>query len=446
MHRFDAEMTNLIFEYVRERLSLDETPLDHPGDPDRIKRALDGVITPGGRSAEDILSLFANEIAPTVVSADSPRFFAFIPAAPTKASLLMDMIVSASSLQGVSWLEAAGAVAAENQALDFLAQIAGLPDSAGGTFVSGGSAGNLSALIVARDATRRERQHHGRLRIMVSEQAHSSIRSTLNIIDIDPLIVETNDGRLTGDGVRDALAADGDPQSVIGVVATAGTTNAGIIDDLQGIADVAEEFTLWFHVDAAFGGAGLVSDRVRERYRGIEHADSIVMDPHKWWFAPFDCAALIYRNPELARRVHTQDASYLDVIHGDETEFNPSDLAYHLTRRARGLALWFSLAVNGVDAYRDAVDAALEMARYTADCIKSHPKLTLLRDPELSIVLFERNGWTATDYDDWCADLIDRQIAFVTPTSWNGRVVARFAFLHPATTTDMVDEVLATLD
>jgi glutamate/tyrosine decarboxylase-like PLP-dependent enzyme len=242
------------------------------------------------------------------------------------------------------------------------------------------------------------------------------------------------------------LARDTDDAPVIGVVATAGTTNAGIVDDLAGLAAAARDFDLWFHVDGAYGGAGLFAPSVRAKYDGIEHADSFVVDPHKWLFAPFDCAAVLYRQPRLAKAVHTQDASYLDVIHTDAPEeWNPTDYAYHLTRRARGLPLWFSLAVHGTDAYRDAVEAALSTARETADLIRRHPDLELIREPELSAVLFRRKGWRQEDYYEWSHRLLAGQVAFVTPTSWEGETVARFAFLHPGTTIAMVEEILGTV-
>ncbi|MFZ4486037.1 MAG: aspartate aminotransferase family protein, partial [Candidatus Nanopelagicales bacterium] len=139
------------------------------------------------------------------------------------------------------------------------------------------------------------------------------------------------------------------------------------------------------------------------------------------------------------------DAAYLDVIHEDDDDFNPSDLAYHLTRRARGMALWFSMAVNGLNAYRDAVDHAISMARYAADRIEAHPDLHLLRRPDLSVVLFRRVGWLHADYEEWGHRLLRDQTAFVTHSAWRGETVARLVFLHPGTTTAMVDEVLATL-
>ncbi|QKW24188.1 aspartate aminotransferase family protein [Kitasatospora sp. NA04385] len=452
MHKPDNQLVDLVFDYMRERLQYDPVPLDHPGDGAHLREALAGLLNDHGNHPADVLKLYDHELSRAVISADSPRYLSFIPCAPTKAALLFDMVVSCASLQGISWLEAAGAIAAENQVLRLIADRAGLPASAGGTFVSGGSAGNLSALVVARDTARRrlaQKNEHGgpeaRLRIAVADQVHSSVKNTFNIIGVEPFLVPAVDRRLTGDALRATLAADPHPETVIAVVGTAGTTNEGIVDDLAGIAEVAREHDLWFHVDGAYGGAGLFAPSVRARYDGIEHADSFVVDPHKWLFAPFDCAALLYREPRLARAVHTQDASYLDVLHTEGDEWNPTDYAYHLTRRARGLPLWFSLAVHGVQAYTDAVEAGLRLARATAQLIRDTEHLELLHDPQLSAVCFRRKGWTHDDYYRWSRQLLADQVGFVTPTGWDGETVARFAFLHPGTTMEMVQEILDTM-
>jgi len=445
MFIYDEAMTDLVLAHCRERLSLNPVPLDFGGLIESLDTALAGLMRPEGNSAEDVLRLFVDTLATAVVSCDSPRFLSFIPAAPTKASLLFDMFVSCSSLQGTSWLEAAGVVAAENQALAVLTELAGFPEGAGGCFVSGGSAGNLSALLVARDtaAHRRGGEAPARPLVAVSDEAHSSVNKALHVIGVEAFVIPADDHRLTGAALRSALATDPRADDVIGIVATSGTTNAGIIDDLAGVADVAEERSLWFHIDGAYGGAGLFAPSVREQFAGFERADSFIVDPHKWLFAPFDCAALLYRRPNLAKAVHTQDASYLEILHSENPqEWNPSDYAYHLTRRARGLPMWFSLAVNGLDAYRDAVEAGLAIAQTAADLILATPHTELVRLPGLSVVLFRRPGWTKADYEEWSARLLAEQTGFVTPTTWEGETVARFAFLHPHTTEEMVREIL----
>jgi glutamate/tyrosine decarboxylase-like PLP-dependent enzyme len=445
MHTHDERLTRMVLTAMHDRLAMDPVPLDRPGDVAALTAQLQGLITAEGTDPHRVLEMWTDVLAPHVMSSDATNFLAFIPAAPTKAALLFDMLVSNASIQGISAFEAAGAIAAENQVLRLIADLAGLPATAGGVFVSGGSAGNLSALTVARDVGRQRRGlvRGDLVRVAVSDQAHSSIRNALSILDMEALVVPTTDQQLHGPALAAALAADPDPDSVIGVVATAGTTNAGIIDDLATVSEVTRERGLWLHVDGAYGGGGLFAPSVRHRYAGIEHADSFVVDPHKWLFAPYDCAALLYRAPRLAKAVHTQDASYLDVIHTDADEWNPSDLAYHLTRRARGLPLWFSLAVYGTDAYSTAVEASIDLARWTARRIEDLPHLALLREPTLSIVLFERIGWSPADYDRWADELLEEQVALVTSTKWLGRTVGRLAFLHPHTARDLVEDVLA---
>ena len=449
MHQVDQtteQMVRSVLAYAENRLRMDPVPLDKGTQEAAVLyRLLNGVIRDRGRAPDEVLGIYSSVIAPSIVSADSPRFLGFIPAAPTKASLLFDMLISCASIQGISWLEASGAIAAENTVLRVIADEAGLPPSAGGCFVSGGSAGNLSALAVARETTKRRLGDEAagrRLRVVVGTDAHSSIVNTLRLLEMDALVVETPDHRLTAEAVAAALDEDPDVSDVAAVVCTSGTTNGGIIDDLAGVGEIAAQRGWWFHVDGAYGGSGIFARSLRDKYTGIEQADSFILDPHKWLFTPFDCCALIYRQPELARAVHTQDASYLDVIHVSEGEWNPTDYAYHLTRRARGLPLWFSMAVYGLDAYREAIEAAVQLARDTADLIKTTPHLELIREPDLGVVLFRRVGWEPADYNKWAQALHDEEIAFVPPTKWEGETVGRFVFLHPETSMELVKEIL----
>jgi len=249
-------------------------------------------------------------------------------------------------------------------------------------------------------------------------------------------------GRLTGDGLRRTLDADG--EGVFAVVANAGATNAGIVDDLAGVADACADRGLWFHVDAAYGGAALLAPSVRPLFDGVERADSFIVDPHKWLFAPYDACALIYRDPALAVAAHRQHASYLETAQAQAT-LDPADLAYHLTRRARGLPLWFSLATYGTDAYREAIESVLALTRAAADEIRRRPELELIMEPDLSVLLFRRSGWTSDDYEGWWRRLLDAQVAFVQPTSWEGERVARLCFVNPNTTIEHVRAILGTM-
>jgi len=321
MHRRDREtevLTEAVVRYALDRLQLDPPPLDTSVSEAELRRRAGATITAGGIGGEAALQVFADVLAPACISTDHPRFFSFVPAAATEASVLFDLVVGASALYAGSWLEGSGAVFAENEALRWLADLAGFPASAGGVFVSGGSAGNLSALVAARHAWRTTDHRHDTRRgaVLASAAAHSSVRAAARVMDADVLAVEADDvGRLTGDALRraiDGLGADAD--RVFAVVATAGTTNAGLVDDLAAGADAAAELGAWFHVDGAYGLAALAAPSARPRFAGIERADSFVVDPHKWLFAPFDCAALVYREPAVARAAHTQHAEYLEVL------------------------------------------------------------------------------------------------------------------------------------
>ena len=199
---------------------------------------------------------------------------------------------------------------------------------------------------------------------------------------------------------------------------------------------------------AAYGGAALAAPSARHQFAGVEAADSFIVDPHKWLFAPFDSCALLYRDPEIGRRAHTQHAEYLDVLHadhgdGDGPEWNASDFAHHLSRRARGLPLWFSLATHGTDAYAEAIETTLRVAREGAALVRAAPHLELLVEPELSIVLFRRVGWAAATYQAWSDEQLATEQSFVTPTAWNGETVLRWCIVNPLTT---VDDLAAIVD
>ena len=457
MHSHDRateELTGAVVRYALDRMRLDPPPLDHPSSPQELRDAAGPTITSAGIGGIEALRVFEDVLAPACISVDHPRFLSFVPAAPTEASILFDLVVGASSVYAGSWLEGAGAVHAENEALRWIADLAGLPETAGGVFVSGGTAGNLSALIAARWRWRhRAEGRHDRTRglMIASAGAHSSIVQAARAMDADVVAVPADArGRMVGGALRAVVDAldDLDRERLFAVVATSGTTNLGVIDDLAGTAAVAADLDTWFHVDGAYGGAALAAPSVRHLFDGIERADSFIVDPHKWLFAPFDSCALLYRDPDVARAAHTQHAEYLDVLHADDASdepWNPSDYAHHLSRRARGLPLWFSLATHGTDAYADAVETTLATTRAAARLIDDCPVTELLLEPELSIVLFRRVGWTPEQYQAWSDAELAAGRCFVVPTTWQGEVVLRCCIVNPRTTGDDIASILATL-
>jgi len=324
--------------------------------------------------------------------------------------------------------------------------LAGLPESAGGVFVQGGTVGNLSALVVARVQARKKFPDASRWVIACSQEAHSSIAAAANVMDVDVMKVDVSpDGKLMGDALAQAIDELHSTTSkrVFAVVATSGTTNLGIIDDLKAIAVTAHDRDVWFHVDGAYGLAALCAPSVRSKFDGIESADSFIVDPHKWLFAPYDACALIYRDPELARLVHTQHAAYLEPL--KDGAWSPSDYAIQLTRRTRGLPFWFSLAAHGTNAYTQAMEHSLRVAQQAAQLVKNHPNLELLCEPELSIVAFTRKGWTMSDYQQWSEQLLDDQVGFIPPSSHQGVPILRFAIVNPWTKISDIELILARL-
>lgn len=444
MHEITGSLREAVFEYARKRLSYSPPPLDKSVSAEEIQKNAGATITESGIGGIEALRVFEDVLAPATISTDHPGYLSFIPSAPTESSKLFDLIVSASAIYGGSWLEGAGAVYAENEVLSWFAAECGLPDSAGGVFVQGGTLGNLSALVTAREVFRQQHGSNKRLAFICSKEAHSSLKSAAKIMDVDIIPVPCrDDGKLSGVEIETHVSQE-DFDRTFAIVATGGTTNFGIVDHISSIAAVAKAKDIWLHIDGAYGLAAVLSKRHFSLFDGVQHADSLIVDPHKWLFAPFDACALIYRKPELARAVHSQHGEYLETLNESE-DWNPSDYAINLTRRPRGLPLWFSLATHGVGQYRAAIEANCETAQQAANLIRERADLDLVREPELSVVVFQKKNWTKTDYEKWSDKLLNDQIAFVVPSSHKGEPNLRFAIVNPLTNVEIISAILETI-
>jgi glutamate/tyrosine decarboxylase-like PLP-dependent enzyme len=447
MHRWD-DTTELfahsVIGYAIERLRLPKDPKWGSQPREVLDAAIAHAISPKGAGAHEALRLARDVLIPACRPMDDPMNLAYVPTAPTVAATMFDLVVSASSIFGGAWEGGAGAIAAENQALRWLADLAGFPPEAGGVFVSGGSAANLSALVTARAAHIERFGRNGRLAFAATTEVHASVRATARVMDVDIVIVQVDDrDRMTGAALEAALRANDDstaPLDVFAVVASAGTTNAGAIDLLDQVADICEQRGLWLHVDGAYGLAALCSADGRRRLGAVGRADSFGVDPHKWLFAPYDCAALVYRDPMPAARAHAQHGDYLDAI--DRDEWNPSDYAYHLSRRVRGLPLWFSLATYGTDAYAAALDTTLQTTQQFAQALRDRPEFDLLLEPELTVTLFRRVGWTPDEYHRWSVSRARAGVALIVPTKWHGEVCMRTCIVHPDTRIEALEALL----
>ena len=452
MHQSSDETRALrerIFDYVRTRMDYDPIPLDYPKSEQELLAEAGLTLSEQGLGGERALELFEEVLAPATISTDHPGFVSFIPNAATEAASLFDLVVSASSIYGGSWMEGAGAVFAENQVLSWFASEVGLPAGSGGLFVQGGTIGNLSALVTARQSHREKQkasgiEFSGKLSFIASKEAHSSLKAAAKVMDVEIVLAEPGlNGRLSADAVKDALS--GQPKnSVFAIVATGGTTNFGIVDDLRGIGELAKAEGVWFHIDGAYGLAGVLSKKYKHLFDGSELADSFIVDPHKWLFAPYDACALVYANPEVARATHTQHGEYLETL-TESGLWNPSDYSFGLTRRTRGLPLWFSLATHGIGKYREAIEYNIEVAHEIAEVIRSMDHVELVREPELSVVVFERKGWDLDQYNAWSDKLLKDEIGFVVPSSHKGKPNTRFAIVNPLTSVKLLTQILESM-
>ncbi len=452
MHKADAqliEMARAVVAYAVDRVSGSAPALGAPRTESELLEEVGETITPEGIGGQVAFEMFRDVLVKATVPIDHPRHLAFVAAAPSRAAVMFDLVTSAASIHGAYWMEGAGGIFCENQAMKWLVSLTGLPEGAFGVFTSGGTAANLSALVAARDAwrARSDTASHSRALLIASHGSHSSIAAMARVMDADVVLADCETENLRGPALRRAIDAldPADRARLFAVVATAGTTNAGIIDDLDGIADVCDAENLWLHVDAAYGGGALAAPSVRHLFAGIERADSITVDPHKWFFSTYDCGAVLYRDMSLAANAHAQKGAYLEIFDESARGFNPSDYQIQLTRRLRGLPLWFSLAMHGTDIYRDAVERGIELARLAASQIEACEHVELVRPPSLSVVLFRRPGWSPEDYRAWTHRNHRDGVALVTPTRWRGETVVRFCFINPETTEQDIALILETM-
>lgn len=406
-----------------------------------------------GTPWDAVLGTLDTDVLSFAARAHHPGYFAWIPTCGTFPSALGDFIASALNIEASVWLNAAGPVELEILVLDWIAEWIGYPTTAAGVLTSGGSAANMTALAVARES--RLGGMTDAAVIYVSDQGHSSVVRGARTLGFRPdqvrVLPVDESFRMRPDALRGAIEADVAAGRLPFLVsAAAGSTNTGAIDPLDELADICAERDVWFHVDGAYGGFAALTDRGTRLLSGIARADSVTLDPHKWLYQPVECGSLLVREGPLLRRAFEIIPDYLRDSAMDDfsEEVNPSDRGLQLSRSARSLKLWMSLTFFGVDAFRSAVDTALDLAQAARARVEADPNLELMVSADLGIVCFRRR---VDDSDEARTAAVNAALleqvnasgrAFLSSTRLRGRYSVRLAIMNFTTTAADIDAVL----
>jgi aromatic-L-amino-acid/L-tryptophan decarboxylase len=410
------------------------------GDPPLAGRPLDDVLHDVGRAAS------------IGVNPASPGCLAYVPGSGLVSAAVADLLIGVLNRYVGQAFAAPGLVALECDVLRWMADLFALPARAMGLLTSGASIATFSALVTARTAKLGDDFLSGTL--YVTGQTHHAIAKAARLAGFPAAAVRIVpvDRRLHMDvaSLRSMIRQDRDAgKRPFCVVATAGTTNTGAIDPLAAISDVAVGEKLWLHVDAAYGGFFILTDRGRALLSGIDRADSLVLDPHKSLFLPFGTGALLVRDGELLRHAHSVDQPAYLQDGGDYGLPNFGDYGPELTRDARGLRLWLPLQLHGVEAFRSALNEKLDLARLAYDELRADPHLEVLGPPELSIVAYRMKGNDAARADSAMAEVLRRvnaeQHVFLSSTQIDGRYVGRLSVLNHRTDRSRVLEATGAL-
>ncbi|RLG58713.1 decarboxylase, partial [Candidatus Geothermarchaeota archaeon] len=383
-----------------------------------------------------------------------PRFFAFIPSPSNFVSVMADALVSGFNVFAGTWLEAPAAIEVEMVTIDWLRRIFNFPDTTKGIFVSGGSVANLIALAVARHVKLKDEIENAV--IYFSDQTHSSIERGLRILGFKRehirKLTSDDNYRLPSLNLRREIAKDRlNGRRPFCIVANAGTTNTGAVDPLEELADLCNEEDLWLHIDGAYGAASILSDKGRSLLKGIERADSLTIDPHKWLFQPYEIGCVLVRDGDQLRETFQILPEYLEDVY-KVREFNPCDYGIQLTRSFRALKLWMSIKIFGLKAFRKAVTRGISLAEIAEKILRESSKWEIVTPAQLGIVTFSYVPESGLSEK---ADLINRRIveksiedgfAMISSTVLRGRTVLRLCTINPRTTEEDIGKTIERLE
>ena len=421
--------------------------------PRLMERAPEHPAAEPSRAFEAAAERLRRDVLPYGVRVDHPRFFAFVPGAPTWPGILGDLIAAGHDVFAGTWLGSSGGAQLELAVLEWFRDWLGMPEGASGILTSGGSAANLAAMVAAREDRLGADWRDG-VAYMTGE-AHSSVHRAARILGFaaDRVRAVPMDAHLRMDPGELARAIERDAADGLRpffVVASAGATGTGAIDPLPAIADLALEYELWFHIDAAYGGFAVLTERGRKALAGIGRADSVTLDPHKWLFQPFEVGCLMARDPETLRRAFHVSPDYLEdaAAHGGAVNF--ADRGIQLTRSARSLKVWLTVQTFGLAAVRAAIDRTLDLTEAAERMIRESNHLEIVSPASLGIVVFRRVAGGGGDSDELNRRVVEALRldgeGMVSSTRVDGRYVIRLCILNHRTRLEDVRRVVEWLD
>ena len=408
-----------------------------------------------GRPGDEVMERVVRDVLPLTVRLDHPRCFGFVPSAPAWPAVVADFLAAGWNVNQCTWLVASGPSQLELVVIDWFRRWLGYPAGAGGLFTSGGSAASVDAFVAARDAA----GHPERATVYMSDQSHSALVRAAVIVGVRRecirMIPSDADFRLDMDALARAVADDRAAGfTPVAVAANAGTVGTGAIDPLEAMAGFCAAEGLWLHVDAAYGGFAAVTERGRRLLRGIERADSIGLDAHKWFFQPYEAGCLLVKDESTLRDAFAVRPDILQDTVWGANHPNFSDLGLQLSRSARALKVWMSVQTFGMARFRRAVANGMELAARAEGHVRASPVLEAMNAATLGIVCFRVNPADG-ELDEAALEEVNRAVlarmfwddpAFMSSTLLHGTFALRMCILNDATTWDDVRETLEAVE
>ena len=452
MRRIMERVGTMIVDHF---VGLKDRPVTTPSTLPSLQAGLAEPLPMAPVPVDELLQQVESFVLSQMTHQDHPRNFAFVPGPSNFIGAMADALASAFNIFCGAWIGPSGSAQIEITAVEWLRQLFEFPEEAGGLFVSGGSMANMTCLAVARHEMLANNPFNAT--VYFSDQTHSSVAKGLKILGFQQYqlrkIPSDSSYRLPMEALKARIAADR-AQGLVPfcVVANAGTTNAGAIDPLHEIADFCAAEGLWMHVDGAYGGSAALSPTGRKALDGLNRADSLSIDPHKWMFQPYEIGCALVRNRAHLKETFRVSAEYLKIMEQSAEQPNFSDYGVQLTRGFRALKLWMSLKAFGVPAFRDAIESGITRAEETEACLRRNPAWEIVTPACLGVVTFR---YRQEGLDEKALDALNARIsselilgghAMLSPTVMSGRLVLRMCTINPRTTRGDIESTIRAME